>query len=112
MLGTETHFKYRDGFRLLNSTFLLQSEIISLYFKTETENGINFKAVSKATTAINYLYFPSKYKSYDKTGMEKIVKAFGYYSCQGMSFLIVCSAFASGRNLFSAPAFPNIDHVE
>lgn len=72
MLGTETHFKYRDGFRLLNSTFFLQSEIISLYFKTKIENGINFKAVSKATTAINYLYSPSKYKSYDKTGMEKM----------------------------------------
>lgn len=61
----------------------MQSEIISLYFKTKIENGINFKAVSKATTAINYLYSPSKYKSYDKTGMEKMWKPLGTIVAKG-----------------------------
>lgn len=48
----------------------MKSEVISLYFKTRIENDISFKAASKASTTIKYLYPRSKYKSYDKTGME------------------------------------------
>lgn len=90
----------------------MQSEIISLFFKTRIENYISFKAANKTSTIIKYLYSPSKQKSYDKTRKNTDGNTLGHQNCQDIGFLVFRSAFAFGGSLSSALAFPSTDHLE
>jgi hypothetical protein len=58
MLDTETNLNIREGFRLLNTTLLMQSEIISVVFEIRIENGTCFK-VSNETNKMTKCFYPS-----------------------------------------------------
>lgn len=109
MLDRQTNFKCGEEFRLLNTTLLMQSEVIPLVFKQELKMTFALKDPMKPVQRSSICIVHLNENSMIQLGLTRRRRKTLVCYHHHRSFMLLCPVFALDSGLLSASDFPTVE---